>query len=339
MEGRESFGAKKGGRGASAAGKDGQRRPMFRRRKVCKFCADKIDDINYKDTQAADAVRARARQDPAAADLGHLRAAPAKAADGAHARAAAGAHPVHVGVGEGVMEVILREHVDNLGKRGEVVKVADGYARNYLLPRKLALLATDGNKRHVERERKIVEAREADETGAGAGDRGASRSSIEIAIARRVGDTEQLYGSVTSADIADFLKGKGFEIDRRKLILPEPIKTIGEHTVPLQAAPRRHGVAEGAGGQGRRDLVEEDARLGSPAGSEPGHQGIRHASASARGFRAGIIKAQGQRHKAEEDPARGRGRAQPPGPLFSRSADIGPCRPFVPASRIRSVEA
>jgi large subunit ribosomal protein L9 len=131
------------------------------------------------------------------------------------------------------MEVILREHVDNLGDRGEIVKVARGYARNYLLPRKLALLVTEGNKKHVERERKIMEVRESDQRAEAQGV--ASRLEvIEVVIARRVGDTEQLYGSVTAVDIADFLKGKGFEVDRRKLILPEPIKTIGEHTVPLK---------------------------------------------------------------------------------------------------------
>ena len=131
------------------------------------------------------------------------------------------------------MEVILRNHVEKLGKRGEIVKVSDGYARNYLLPRKLALPATDGNKKHVERERKIMETRESEEKGQAEGI--ASRlNAIDIVIARRVGDTDQLYGSVTSADIAEFLKAKGFEIDRRKLILPEPIKAIGEHTVPLK---------------------------------------------------------------------------------------------------------
>jgi large subunit ribosomal protein L9 len=131
------------------------------------------------------------------------------------------------------MEIILREHVDNLGKRGEIVKVADGYARNYLLPRKLALPATEGNKRHVERERKIMETREAEERGQA--EAIASRLlAIDITISRRVGDTEQLYGSVTAVDIADFLKGKGFDIDRRKLILPEPIKAIGDHNVPLK---------------------------------------------------------------------------------------------------------
>src|SRR5215212_2849036 len=117
------------------------------------------------------------------------------------------------------MEVILRDHVDNLGKRGEVVKVADGYARNYLLPRKLALPATDGNRHHVERERKIVEQREAQTKGQ-ADALAAQLTALDITIARRVGDTEQLYGSVTSQDIADFLKAKGFDIDKRKLILP-----------------------------------------------------------------------------------------------------------------------
>lgn len=131
------------------------------------------------------------------------------------------------------MEVILRATVDNLGKRGEIVKVADGYARNYLLPRKLALPASDGNRKHVERERKIVEAREGEEKGQ-ASALAEKLAGVEITITRRVGETEALYGSVTSGDIADFLKTKGFEIDRRKLILPEPIKTIGDHNVPLK---------------------------------------------------------------------------------------------------------
>ncbi len=149
------------------------------------------------------------------------------------------------------MEIILREHVDNLGRRGEIVKVADGYARNYLLPRKLALPATAGNKKHVERERKIMEAREAEEKGQAAAI--ATRlSAVEISIARRVGETEALYGSVTAADIADFLKARGFEIDRRKLILPEPIKVLGVHDVPLKlhrevTVPLKvHVVREGA---------------------------------------------------------------------------------------------
>ena len=131
------------------------------------------------------------------------------------------------------MEVILREHVDNLGKRGEIVKVADGFARNYLLPRKLALPATDGNRKHVERERKIMESREAEEKAA-AESISTRLAAVDISIARRVGDTEQLYGSVTAADIVEFLKGKGFEIDRRKLILPEPLKALGEFDVPLK---------------------------------------------------------------------------------------------------------
>ena len=131
------------------------------------------------------------------------------------------------------MEVILREHVDNLGKRGEIVKVADGYARNYLLPRKLALPATDGNRKHVERERKIMESREAEEKGQ-ADAMAARLAAIDITIARRVGETDQLYGSVTSADIVEVLKAKGVDLDRRKLQLHEPIKKIGAYDVPVK---------------------------------------------------------------------------------------------------------
>jgi large subunit ribosomal protein L9 len=131
------------------------------------------------------------------------------------------------------MEVILREHVDNVGRRGEVVKVADGYARNYLLPRKLALLATAGNKKQIERERAKFDALEAEEQKV-AEALGARLSGIEVEIARRVGETEALYGSVTSADIADALAAKGFEIDRRKLQLAEPIKKLGEYDVPVK---------------------------------------------------------------------------------------------------------
>jgi len=131
------------------------------------------------------------------------------------------------------MEVILRQYVEHLGKRGDVVKVAAGYARNYLLPRKLALPATDGNKRHVERERKIMEVKEADEKAQSQAI-AARIEAIDVVITRRVGETDQLYGSVTSADIAEFLKGKGFEIDRRKLQLADPIKRLGEYDVVLK---------------------------------------------------------------------------------------------------------
>jgi large subunit ribosomal protein L9 len=131
------------------------------------------------------------------------------------------------------MEVILREHVDNLGQRGEVVKVADGYARNYLLPRKLALPATEGNKRQIERERVKFEAHEAEERRV-AEALAARLGNVDVEIVRKVGETEVLYGSVTSADIAAALASKGFEIDRRKLHLTEPIKNLGEYDIPLR---------------------------------------------------------------------------------------------------------
>jgi large subunit ribosomal protein L9 len=131
------------------------------------------------------------------------------------------------------MEVILREHVDNLGRRGEIVKVADGYARNYLLPRKLALPVTAGNKKQIERERVKFDLQEAEESKV-AQALADQMANVEVVVARRVGETEALYGSVTSADLSEALAAKGFAIDRRKVQLREPIKKLGEYAVPVK---------------------------------------------------------------------------------------------------------
>lgn len=131
------------------------------------------------------------------------------------------------------MDIILRDHVDHVGNRGDVVKVADGYARNYLLPRNLALPATDANKRWIARERKIAEAREGEERVAA--EALADRLvTLDLTIARKVGDNDTLYGSVTNGDIGDLLKAKGFEVDRRKILLPDPLRTLGEALVPVK---------------------------------------------------------------------------------------------------------
>src|SRR4051812_15532722 len=124
------------------------------------------------------------------------------------------------------MEVILREHVEHLGQRGDVVKVAAGYARNFLLPRKLALAVNDNNKRQTEREKKIAAARDAEDK-AQAEAIAQRLSQLDIEIARRVGEHDALYGSVTSQDIAQALKDKGFDIDKRKITLEEPLKALG----------------------------------------------------------------------------------------------------------------
>ncbi len=131
------------------------------------------------------------------------------------------------------MEVILREHVDNLGRRGEIVKVADGYARNFLLPRKLALAVTEGNKRQIARERASAEAREAQDRDA-AQAIATRMEQVEIQIARRAGEGDALYGSVTSADIAESLAAQGFEVDKRKIQLADPIRTVSETAVPVK---------------------------------------------------------------------------------------------------------
>ncbi|MEX2270505.1 MAG: 50S ribosomal protein L9 [Vicinamibacterales bacterium] len=131
------------------------------------------------------------------------------------------------------MEVILREHVEHLGKRGEIVKVAPGYARNFLLPRKLALAVTAANKRQVERERASAEARESQDREQ-AQAVATRMEQIEIVIARRAGEGDMLYGSVTSADIAESLAAQGFEVDKRKIQLAEPIRSITETSVPIR---------------------------------------------------------------------------------------------------------
>ncbi len=135
-----------------------------------------------------------------------------------------------------MVELILRETIDHLGRRGEVVKVANGYARNYLLPRKLALPVTDSNRRQVEREREVAEQREAQERQAaqGVSDRLAA---VNCVIARRVGETDTLYGSVTSADITESLEAQNISIDKRKIQLDEPIKELGEFTVQIRIHP------------------------------------------------------------------------------------------------------
>jgi large subunit ribosomal protein L9 len=131
------------------------------------------------------------------------------------------------------MEVILREHVENLGRRGDVVKVAAGYARNYLLPRKLALLVSDQNRQQIERERKVADARELQERQ-DAEAVAIKLAAAEVVMARRVGEHDALYGSVTSADIADALTSQGFHVEKRKIVLAEPIKQVGEFEVTVK---------------------------------------------------------------------------------------------------------
>jgi large subunit ribosomal protein L9 len=131
------------------------------------------------------------------------------------------------------MEVILREHVDNLGRRGDVVKVADGYARNYLLPRKLALLVTNENRKRIDRERKVADAREAEEKQA-AEAVAVRLTALDLSFERRVGENDTLYGSVTAADVAEALGAQGFPIDKRKITLHDPLKQLGEFEVPVR---------------------------------------------------------------------------------------------------------
>ncbi len=131
------------------------------------------------------------------------------------------------------MEVILKEDVANLGHRGDVVKVADGYGRNFLLPRKLALQATDANKAVIETMKSAAARRSASEK-VQAEELVAKLEPLVLSFTRKSGEAGHLFGSVTSADIAADLANQGFEVDRRKIVLNEPLKTVGDHSVAIK---------------------------------------------------------------------------------------------------------
>jgi len=131
------------------------------------------------------------------------------------------------------MELILREDVENLGARGELIKVADGFARNYLLPKRLAVLASESNKKIVEQERQAHLRKDA-KLQTEAQDLARMLEAVNIVIAQKAGEEGQLFGSVTAKDIADALEKQNFTIDRRKIQLDQPIRQIGDHKVPVK---------------------------------------------------------------------------------------------------------
>ncbi len=131
------------------------------------------------------------------------------------------------------MEIILKEDVEKLGNRGEVVTVAPGYARNFLLPRKLAIEATADNMKQLERIRGALAKRTATERAA-AEKQAELLNAVSVKFTRKTGEKDQLFGSVTSADIAEALAAQGFQIDKRQIQIPDPIKTLGEHSVTVK---------------------------------------------------------------------------------------------------------
>ncbi len=128
------------------------------------------------------------------------------------------------------MQIILQEDVEKLGTRGQVVDVADGYARNFLLPRRLAIAATAGNLKRLEKIRATLAKRTATERE-GAQKQADLLAAVSVTLARKAGENDQLFGSVTAADIAEALAAQGYQVDKRKIELPEPIKLIGEYQV------------------------------------------------------------------------------------------------------------
>src|SRR5215813_9539261 len=131
------------------------------------------------------------------------------------------------------MEVILKEDVPKLGNRGDVIKVAEGYGRNYLLPRKLAIQATAANKAVIDQMKAAAVRRSAKER-ADAEVLAKQFEGLEVSFTRKAGENDQLFGSVTASDIAEALEKKSFHIDRRKIQVHEPLKSIGEFTIPVK---------------------------------------------------------------------------------------------------------
>jgi large subunit ribosomal protein L9 len=131
------------------------------------------------------------------------------------------------------MKVILREDIHRLGKSGEIVSVKDGFARNYLLPRKMAMLANEKNVKQVEHDRTVISSQQSKLKGS-AQQEAAKLEALSVKIARKVGQQDKLYGSVTSLDIAEALAVQGHRVDRRFIHLPEPLKAIGSHQVELR---------------------------------------------------------------------------------------------------------
>ena len=166
------------------------------------------------------------------------------------------------------MEVILKEDINKLGHRGDVVKVAEGYGRNYLIPKKLAIEATPGNKAVIEQMKAAAVRKSAKEKGS-AEELGKQLDGVTVEFTRKSGEHDQLFGSVTSADIAHALEAKGFTIDRRKILLDVPLKTVGEFQVPVklhrEVTVTVQAVVKKEAAEERAAPAAEDAAAEAPA--------------------------------------------------------------------------
>ena len=189
--------------------------------------------------------------------------------------------------------ILLREDVEALGGRGEIVKVKAGYARNYLLPHGLATLATKGNVKQIEQERSALLKRAAEERSTAEAQK-EQMGTIELSFERKAGEGGTLFGSVTSMDIAEALQAKGYEIDRRKITLRDAIKETGDYTVPVKlhrevvlqvpvkvTAEGGEAVEEKAEKKGRKTKGEGEEVQAEAAGAEASAEAAPEADAPA----------------------------------------------------------
>ena len=177
------------------------------------------------------------------------------------------------------MELILRADVESLGRLGDKVSVKPGYGRNYLIPQGLAMLATDANLRRFENERKKLQAKR-DALASAAQGLADKIAAAEVIIEVRVGEGDKLYGSVTSGIIADKLGELGVEVDRKKIVLDEPIRALGQYEVPVKLMPEVRGIVKVS--VVRQGGLEEEEVLAAPAAAAPAGTEIE-ASAEASG--------------------------------------------------------
>ncbi|HTW78778.1 MAG TPA: 50S ribosomal protein L9 [Terracidiphilus sp.] len=175
------------------------------------------------------------------------------------------------------MEVILKEDVANLGFRGEVVKVADGYARNYLLPRKLAMQATETNKAVIEQMKAAAARRSASEKSK-AEEFAVKLDAVVLTFTRKSGEAGHLFGSVTSADIAAELAAQGIEVDRRKVQLGDPLKSVGEYAVAIrlhrEVTARLKVKVQGEEPEEKKETVEHETPAESKQPEVPIHDEV-----------------------------------------------------------------
>ncbi len=255
---------KSGGKGGKGKKKGFYKKDyLFKRKKYCKFCDTGVAFIDYKDVKLLSGyLRERAKIVPRRIS-GNLRNPSAATYHRHQAGTAPRSVALHSGLtGEGRMKIILKENVEGLGARGAIVNVKDGYARNYLLPKGIAMRYTPGAQKVLQQERRMYETKQL-QAKEEAQELAEKISSLDLSVAKRAGDQDVLYGSVTVTDLAEMIKRQGIILDKRKIILNEPIKKLGDYEIGVKLHQEVDTLGAPARNQ-RRVGCRPDHRSGKP---------------------------------------------------------------------------